>query len=345
MAQAVTASAGLVDRPAGAQGEGEGAGSPSPTNGGPTWLQLGSATILVGVPLVAIGFAAVQLWDHGISLLDAALAAALYVVSAIGVTVGFHRHLTHGSFKACRPLRLALLIAGSLSVQGDVIAWVSHHRRHHAFSDREGDPHSPARYGGGPWAAVRGFVFAQWGWFFVSTPADSRRWAPDLLADRDVRFVARLTPVWFSLSIAVPFLAGWLIGGSVGDGLLAMLWAGFIRIWLLHQVTFATNSVCHMVGRRPFITNDRSRNVASLAVLSFGESWHNAHHAFPAMARHGVGRGEVDLSAGLIRVFEMLHLVSAVRWPSAERLDSKRRSAADPAVAAAVAAAVAGPER
>lgn len=337
MAQAVTASTGPVIGSAGAgeAGEEEALGSPPLASGHATKLQLASATILVGVPLIAIGFAAVQLWDHGISLLDTALAAVLYVVSGIGVTVGFHRHLTHGSFKACRPLRLALMIAGSLAVQGDVIAWVSHHRRHHAFSDREGDPHSPLRYGQGPWGVLRGFVFAQWGWFFVSTPADSRRWAPDLLADPDVRFVARLTPIWFSLSIALPFLAGWLIGGSVGDGLLAMLWAGFIRIWLLHQVTFATNSVCHMVGRRPFVTNDGSRNVASLAVLSFGESWHNAHHAFPAMARHGVGRGEIDLSAAVIRLFEVLHLVSAVRWPSPERLDSKRRTGAESALAAA----------
>ncbi|PZG45500.1 acyl-CoA desaturase, partial [Spongiactinospora gelatinilytica] len=254
----------------------------------------------------------------------------------LGVTVGFHRLLTHGSFTALPWLRTALAIAGSMGFQGNVIDWVAVHRRHHAFTDRPGDPHSPHRYGTGLRGQLRGLAHAHLGWLFTGDATTSAgRYAPDLLADPVMTRVARAFPALCALSLALPFLAGWAITGTLHGALTAFLWAGLIRVALLQHVTWSVNSLCHMIGNRPFKTRryDRATNLWPLALLSFGESWHNGHHSEPTCARHGLGRGQIDPSSGVIRLLERLGWVSDVRWPNPERIQRRRTGPPSPAPA------------
>jgi stearoyl-CoA desaturase (delta-9 desaturase) len=256
------------------------------------------------------------------------LAVVLYFVVGFGVTTGFHRLLAHGSFEAKRPLRIGLSVLGSFAFQGGVIGWVSNHRRHHSYTERPGDPHSPFEYGTGPVDQLRGLWHAHMGWFFEHNSNDERRYAPDLLAERDLVIVNRLFPLWCVASLALPFWLGWVIGGSLTTALTALLWAGAVRVCLLQHVTWSINSICHMFGTRPFRTRDHSTNFAPLAVLSMGEAWHNNHHAFPTLARHGVDRRQLDGSAALIRLFERLGWAHRVRWPDPAVL-AKRRVTVD----------------
>jgi stearoyl-CoA desaturase (delta-9 desaturase) len=290
----------------------------------PPRLQILLTAALVLGPLVALTLALVRLWGHGIHLRDLVLAVALYVVTGFGVTIGFHRLFTHRSFIASRPLKLVLSVAGSLSFQGGVIGWVANHRRHHSFTDRPGDPHSPAEFGHGIIARARGLWHSHSGWFFEHRPNFERRYAPDLLADRDIVVVNALFPVFCVASLAVPFGLGWVLGGTLAAGLTALLWAGLVRVCLLQHVTWSINSVCHTFGRRRFHTRDQSRNFAPLALISMGEAWHNNHHAFPTLARQGVDRGQIDPSAALIRLFAWLRWARQPRWPVADVLARRR---------------------
>jgi stearoyl-CoA desaturase (delta-9 desaturase) len=274
----------------------------------------------VVIPLLALVAAVPLAWGWGLSWLDVGLALGAYVISGLGVTVGFHRYFTHGSFKANRPLRIALAVAGSLSLQGSVVTWVADHRRHHAFSDKAGDPHSPWLFGTGPRALARGMWHAHVGWLFDRDRTNAVRFAPDLLADRDIARVDRAFLPLTVASLGLPALIGGLATWSVWGAVTALFWAGLVRVALLHHVTWSINSICHMWGERPFAARDRSANVWPLAIASFGESWHNLHHADPTCARHGVERGQVDLSAGTIRIFEKLGWATAVRWPTPRRL-------------------------
>ncbi|MGO9080061.1 MAG: fatty acid desaturase [Streptosporangiaceae bacterium] len=305
------------------------AGAPPSELGGP--LQVGVTAALAGGPLAALAVAVWLLWGHGIGLADLLLMAALYLVTGLGVTVGFHRCFTHRSFRAAPALRVMLAVAGSMSFQGSVIAWVSTHRRHHAFTDRPGDPHSPYRFGTSTGAILRGLLHAHMGWMFRDDPTPSSRYAPDLVADPAISQVARRFPALCVISLAIPFAVGWAIGGTPRAALLALLWAGLVRVCLLQHVTWSVNSLCHLLGNRPFATRkfDRATNLWPLALLSFGESWHNMHHSDPTCARHGVGRGQVDISAAVIGGFERLGWVTDVRWPTAARLDGLRRRAGD----------------
>ncbi|HET6708752.1 acyl-CoA desaturase [Amycolatopsis sp.] len=277
------------------------------------------------VPFLALAVAVPVFWGWGISWVDLAIGAAFFVVSTLGVTVGYHRYFTHGSFRAKRALRIALAVAGGLAAQGPVIGWVADHRRHHAFSDRDGDPHSPWLFGTSPVALVRGFWHAHMGWLFGRDKTNVERFAPDLAADRDLRVVDRLFPLWVVLSLLLPPLLGGLITMSWWGALTAFLWAGLARISFQHHVTWSVNSVCHMIGERPFASRDRSANFWPLALLSMGESWHNTHHADPTSARHGVLRGQLDISARVIWVFEKLGWAWNVRWPTAKRLAALAR--------------------
>ena len=268
--------------------------------------------------IAGIGFAAL---GHGISWLDVGLAVGFFAVAGHGVTVGFHRYLTHRAFKAARPLRIALAIAGSMSIEGSVIRWVADHRQHHACADQPGDPHSPWRFGTGPLAVAKGLVWAHLGWLFDRAQTPAARYAPDLLADPDIAWVDKMFPLWAATSLlAPPAIALAVTGGSGSAALLAFIWGSLVRILILHHTTWSINSICHMWGGRPYQSRDRSTNVWPLAVLSMGESWHNLHHADPTCARHGVDRGQVDSSARLIALFEKLGWVHDVRWPRRERL-------------------------
>ncbi|MEU7818070.1 acyl-CoA desaturase [Pseudonocardia sp. NPDC049154] len=280
------------------------------------------------VPLLAVAAAVPVAWGWGLGWVDVALFVVFYMVSGLGVTVGYHRHFTHGSFKARRGLRVALAAAGSLALQGSVVSWVADHRRHHAYSDKEGDPHSPWLFGTGPKALVKGFWHSHMGWLLERDKTNARRFAPDLLADAPVRRIGD-NFLWFALtSLLLPGLLGGLLTWSIGGALTALFWAGLVRVALLHHVTWSINSVCHIWGDRPFAARDRSANVWWLALLSFGESWHNLHHADPTCARHGAKPGQVDISARLIRIFEVFGWAHSVRWPTTRRLDKLARRTA-----------------
>jgi stearoyl-CoA desaturase (Delta-9 desaturase) len=272
------------------------------------------------VPFLALAAAVPVFWGWGVSWLDLTIGGAFFVVSTLGITVGYHRYFTHGAFRAKRALRIALAVAGGLAAQGPVIGWVADHRRHHAFSDREGDPHSPWLFGTSPVALARGFWHAHMGWLFGRDKTNVDRFAPDLEADRDMRVVDRLFPLWVVVSLLLPPLLGGLITLSWWGALTAFLWAGLARISFQHHVTWSVNSICHMIGERPFAARDKSANFWPLAIFSFGESWHNLHHADPTSARHGVKRGQIDISARLIWIFEKFGWVHDVRWPTPQRL-------------------------
>jgi stearoyl-CoA desaturase (delta-9 desaturase) len=281
--------------------------------------------VFMVVPVLALAAAVPLAWGWGLTWLDVVLAVVFYYLTGLGVTVGFHRYFTHSSIKAKRPLRIALAVIGSTAFQGGVIGWVADHRRHHAFSDKEGDPHSPWLFGTGPAAMIRGFWHAHMGWILGRDRTNARRFAPDLLADRDIVAVDRLFLPLTLASLLVPALIGGLVSWSWWGALTALFWAGLVRVAVLHHVTWSINSICHMFGDRPFAARDRSANVWWLAVLSFGESWHNLHHADPTCARHGVRRGQVDVSARIIWIFERLGWAHSVRWPTTRRLERLAR--------------------
>jgi stearoyl-CoA desaturase (delta-9 desaturase) len=281
--------------------------------------------LFVIVPFLALAAVVPAAWGWGLTWTDIGLFVGFYVVTVLGITVGYHRHFTHGSFKAARGLRIALAVAGCMAIQGPVVQWVADHRRHHAFSDRDGDPHSPWRYGTDARALLKGMFHAHLGWLFDRRQTNPQRYAPDLLKDTALRRTSRLFVVWASLSLALPALIGGLVSMSWAGAWSAFFWAGLVRIALSHHVTWSINSICHTVGSRPFAARDRSTNFWPLALLSMGESWHNLHHADPTCARHGVLRGQLDISARVIWVFEKLRWARDVKWPDPVRLAAKRR--------------------
>jgi stearoyl-CoA desaturase (delta-9 desaturase) len=253
-----------------------------------------------------------------------ALTAAFVVVIGHAVTIGFHRLFTHRSFEAKRPLKIVLAVLGTMSFQGSLIGWVADHRRHHRYSDRPGDPHSPWWQGERPIGGLRGFWHAHLGWAFTNEPTSRVKFAPDLLADRDLVLIDRLFVPCCVATIGLPFALGYAIYGTLAGALSALIWAGVLRVGFTHNVTWSINSVCHMFGKQPFRSHDKSRNVAALSVLSMGESWHNAHHAFPTSARHGVERHQPDSSAALIRLFERFGWATNVRWPDPALIEARR---------------------
>jgi stearoyl-CoA desaturase (delta-9 desaturase) len=258
--------------------------------------------LAVIIPFIAFLAALVLLWNRAVGPLDLAILAGLYLVSGVGVTVGFHRLLTHRAFEAHRPTKYLLAILGSLSVQGPVITWVADHRKHHAHTDEEGDPHSPhVGHGSG----LRGLLHAHMGWLMNNMGrAQRRRYAPELMEDRGMRAINRSFELIVVAGLAIPFALGYLIGGTLTAALTALLWGGLVRIFLLHHVTWSINSVCHFFGRRRFATEDHSTNVFWLALPSLGESWHHNHHAFPRAAQHGLRRWELDPSGAVIGLLE-----------------------------------------
>jgi len=288
-------------------------------------LMLGAFIV---VPLLAVAAAVPVMWGWGLGWHDVVIALVMYGISGHGVTVGFHRYFTHGSFRARRWVRVMLAVAGSLAIEGPVIRWVADHRRHHAFSDKDGDPHSPWRYGNDTKALAKGLWYAHIGWLFDIEQTNQERFAPDLLADPDIVKVNSKFLQLTAVTMLLPPLVGFIWSGFTWQGALtAFFWGSLVRVAALHHTTWSINSICHTVGERPFKSRDKSGNVWWLAVLSMGESWHNLHHADPTAARHGVLRGQVDSSARIIWVMEKLHMVDNVRWPSRERLATKMADA------------------
>jgi stearoyl-CoA desaturase (delta-9 desaturase) len=276
------------------------------------------------LPMIALAAAIPLAWGWGFQWHDLGMMAALYIVGCLGITVGFHRHFTHKSFKAPTWLRVVLGVAGSLAAQGPVLNWVADHRRHHAYSDKEGDPHSPWLFGTSAAAVAKGFIHAHFGWLLDRGKTNLRRFAPDLLADRAILRVSNSFGWLVAASLLVPALVGGLVTWSWWGAATGFFWGGIVRMGVLHHITWSINSICHMIGRRPFTSRDRSRNFWPLAILSMGESWHNLHHADPTCARHGVLRGQIDISARLIWIFERFGWAYDVRWPTTARLAKLR---------------------
>ncbi len=281
--------------------------------------------IVTGLPFVGLGVAAWQAWQGWLHLHDLVVFAVAYGATALGVTVGFHRHFTHRSFKTGPVVRATLAVLGSAAIEGPIISWVADHRKHHAFSDQEGDPHSPHVDHGVGWrGALRGLLHAHVGWLFVHTHRGLKtRYAPDLLADRSISFIDRTFVLWVLAGLAAPFGLGWLIGGTLGAGLTGLLWGGLVRMLVVHHVTYSINSICHFFGRQRFDTGDESRNVFWLAPFTFGEAWHNNHHAFPTSAAHGLRRRELDPSALVIHLLERCGLAWGVVRINPERMARK----------------------
>jgi stearoyl-CoA desaturase (delta-9 desaturase) len=279
--------------------------------------------IVTVLPFVAVGVAGWQLWNDLLRWSDVAVFLIMYVLTGLGVTVGFHRLFTHRSFRTTRWLRGVFAVLGSAAIEGPVISWVADHRKHHAFSDQEGDPHSPHVGHEGGWrGALKGLSHAHVGWLFIHTQRGNReRYAPDLIKDPVVSFVDRTFLVWALGGLAAAFLLGYAIGGTLDAALTGLLWGGGVRMLVLHHVTYSINSLCHFFGRRDYATDDHSRNLLWLSVLSLGESWHNNHHAFPTSAAHGLRRHEIDISAAVIWTLEKLGLAWDVK-----RVDPARRA-------------------
>jgi stearoyl-CoA desaturase (delta-9 desaturase) len=275
----------------------------------------------VAIPFLATLAAIALLWNDLVGISDLAIAAAMYLLTAIGITVGFHRLLTHRSFQTQKPLEYAFAVAGSMAVQGPVISWVADHRKHHAHTDEDGDPHSPhVGHGDGIRGVLSGLWHAHSGWLLSSQGrADWKRYAPDLYEDPGMRAIARHFVPLVLVSLLLPGLLGYAVTGTLAGAATALLWGGLVRIFFVHHVTWSVNSVCHFFGSRRFDTNDRSTNVFWLALPSLGESWHHNHHAFPRSAVHGLRRWEIDPSALFIGAMEKVGLARNVVRISPER--------------------------
>jgi stearoyl-CoA desaturase (Delta-9 desaturase) len=272
----------------------------------------------VVIPFLATLAAILLFWNRVVSGTDLAILAAMYVVTAAAITVGYHRMLTHRSFRTHKPTEYLFAILGSMAVQGSVIAWVADHRKHHAHTDVEGDPHSPhVGHGDGLGGVLGGLWHAHTGWLLSEQGrADWKRYAPDLYEDQGMRRINRYFVPLVVLGLAIPTLAGYLLTGTLLGAATGLLWGGLVRVFFVHHVTWSVNSVCHFLGSRRFEVEDRSTNVFWLALPSLGESWHHNHHAFPRSAVHGLRRWELDPSALLIAGMEKVGLAwNVIRIP------------------------------
>jgi len=286
--------------------------------------------IAVVAPPLGILSAAGLLWGVAFRPLDLVLFCVFYVATGLGITVGYHRLFAHRSFEATRSLRVALAILGAMTLQGPVTQWVTDHRKHHARSDSEGDPHSPHLSGDDLLGTIRGLLHSHVGWLFSTKGMErGELYGRDLFEDSAIRRVDKLYLFWVGLSVTLPFLIGYAATGSASRGFEAMIWAGLIRIFVFEHATFSVNSICHTFGFRTYDARDESRNNWVVALLTFGEGWHNNHHAFPRSARHGLGRFQVDISYGVIRALEGVRAARAPRLPTPAQIARVPRLRAD----------------
>lgn len=301
-----------------------------PTDSGPQPLPVVERVVTLAVillPLVGLIAAIVHAWGWGVGWTEIGLLLGMYVATGLGITVGFHRLFTHSSFRTGPVVTAVLGILGSMAFEGPLLRWVAYHRCHHQHSDKEHDPHSPNHHGHGVTGVLRGFFNAHLGWMLQRSQHEPTidRYVVDFKNNRLVQWISRAFPLWSVLSLAIPTLIGGLISMSWTGALLGLLWGGLVRVLLVHHITWSVNSVCHLWGTKPFESHDESRNNAIVGILSFGEGWHNNHHAFPTSARHGLAWWQLDVSYIVTRTLAMCRLAHSVRVPSQERIRSKRR--------------------
>jgi stearoyl-CoA desaturase (Delta-9 desaturase) len=277
------------------------------------------------LPMLGLALAVVFLRRKEVGHSEIYAFLAMYLFTAIGISVGFHRLFTHDSFKAVSTCRYLLAIAGSMADQGPLIEWVAFHRLHHRFADREGDPHSPYFPRTGLFPKLRGLLHSHVGWLLDDNPAHLSKYAGDLLADPGLVFINRFYYLWVTLGLLIPGLCCWILEGSFKGFALGVLWGGLVRLFALHHITWSINSVCHIWGSRPFATLDHSTNNPILALVGVGEGWHNNHHAFPFSASHGLRWWQLDLSYALIAFLQRIGLVSNVKLPTKDQVNRKQR--------------------
>ena len=291
-------------------------------------LQKRLVLIVTIIPFLGFIAAAWTLWGTGLSATDAGIMLFFYLGTGFGVTIGFHRLFTHQSFQTKPWVRNLLAIAGSMAIQGPVIRWVADHRRHHAFSDQPGDPHSPhLEDGPGVKGVLKGLWHAHIGWFFDEEQTSAKRWAPDMVREPAMRRIDKLFPLWALISFTAPAVVGLAITGTMRGALTAFLWGSLARIFMLHHVTWSINSICHFYGNRPYQTTDFSTNNWMLSLISFGESWHNNHHAFPSSAVHGLRPYQLDTTGGMIRLMKWAGLAWDVKTVTPKQSAQKRATA------------------
>jgi stearoyl-CoA desaturase (delta-9 desaturase) len=267
------------------------------------------------LPFLGVVATPLLLWGWGFGWVEFGLLLGMYVLTALGITVGFHRLFTHRSFETNPVVRFVLAALGSMAVEGSVIKWAALHRRHHQHSDTPDDPHTPHHAGRGPWGVIKGFWHAHIGWAFKADPVDLDRYVKDLRQSTSVRIASALFPLWIVVGLAIPAILGGILTGSWLGALLGFVWGGLVRVFLVHHVTWSVNSVCHLWGGRPYPEKDHSRNNLVLGILALGEGWHNNHHAFPTSARHGLRWWQIDLSYYVIRLLALFRLARKVRLP------------------------------
>ncbi len=282
------------------------------------------ALIVVVTPLIGFLIAFGLLWQHRTGFVAAWLFVIMYVSTLLGIEVGFHRHFAHRAFQANRYVRIALGIFGSMAAQGPLIFWVAIHRRHHAYSDQPGDPHSPNLYGDGLWKLLRGIWHAHVGWLFDFELTDWVHYAPDLLRERGMFRVHRLYPLWVTLGLLLPAALGGLLTWTWSGAVYGFLWGGLARVFMVHHSVWSVNSLCHFFGQRPFKGTDQSTNNFWLTFTSLGGSWHNNHHAFPRSARNSFAWWQLDPSAWFIKALETVGLAWDVNAPTPDMIEKAR---------------------
>jgi stearoyl-CoA desaturase (Delta-9 desaturase) len=299
----------------------------APLNARATRLARRVALATVVLPFLGFVVSVILLWQRAVSIVDLFLLLFFYSITTIGVGVGFHRLYAHRGFQASTPVRVILAILGSMAVEGPILFWVAVHRRHHTYSDRPGDPHSPHLHGEGAWNALRGFWHSHSGWMFRPELTGWAYYVPDLLRDRVLFQINRLYFLWMSLTLLLPAALGGLLTLSWRGAILGFIWGGLVRIFLVHHTTWSTNSICHIYGSRPFHNRDLSANNFWMALLSFGEGWHNNHHAFPSSVRHGLKWWQIDISGYVIQALQTTGLAWNVKLPSSKMIAEARKKA------------------
>ena len=270
----------------------------------------------ITLPFAGVVAAFILLWGWGFSWTQLGILIVMYVLTALGITVGFHRLFTHRSFETNRVVQFVLAALGSMAIQGSLMKWVAQHRLHHQHSDTPSDPHSPHNHGGGVWGVIRGFWHAHIGWAFKPDAVGLDHYAKDIGKNPVLRVSSAMFPVWVVLGLLIPTVLGGVLTLSWSGALLGLIWGGLVRVFLVHHVTWSVNSICHLWGHRKHAAGDHSRNNVLFGILAMGEGWHNNHHAYPTSARHGLAWWQIDVSWYVIRAMAMVGLAWKVKLPA-----------------------------